>query len=816
MKNKKLLSLLCLVALVGCGTKTSTSSTNNQPSSPASSSTVAPSSPVSSTTEESSSTASSSSSSSSSSTTVDSSSSSSTTVDSSSSSSTTVDSSSTNVDTTPIIPSVQSKFDTLKEKVANGITGTLKSAEYVQSSLGSSSRTNVITNFYTNVSTQEKIGGYSGGTVFKTVKDGRYYEVETSEYGNSTVTGYKVVDEVVNENEITSEEVENNLSNYGTSMSSDTFGAANSIDGIVNGIFNTFDAENCYDIRFQSSYNKFDSEEAEVSSLSYVKLSYNPALDDTKVYKYSAEFNFNSNDELGSLKMVQSKYSPAALDTDNGCLEAGYLPESTTVYEYAFEYGDLEENTDFNISDYIYSDYTVKFYETLSETYNPSTYEWEYTYEDEVTDFSKEFETGTTLYVVVSGTPETVTTDKPILKDISVEDGIDAYPGDSVTEFTFEKAGEITLTFESAAGITKEYTFKTYAPDPLFIEADGDIPASISVNQEIELPTCYVEPENAEQDYTWSIVSGNEYAEISFDEASHSQWYSAYTLKGIAAGEVVLRATSIVDETVYTDYEIEVLDPLSEEELSAIILDSNWGYNNYGQIYSLDFKDDGTAVANFGKEYYPDENGNRVLPSVDATYTFDWVLDYSNSSLTVSNGEWHDLVPNSQFSTWKLNSTTVDSVGRFIELTFSFVNYGSTYEESFSFVQALSDDELHSKIESNVYDGYASFGYDTIAFTIEFFEDGTGRFYYTEYVYDPSYQEVKKELATFSYEWNADNNIVISNLSNETMTVNQYGSTYTFSVGNTITPDKYFGNIVNIDVIWNDKTSSGVFNIVQY
>ena len=47
------------------------------------------------------------------------------------------------------------------------------------------------------------------------------------------------------------------------------------------------------------------------------------------------------------------------------------------------------------------------------------------------------------------------------------------------------------------------------------------------------------------------------------------------------------------------------------------------------------------------------------------------------------------------------------------------------------------------------------------------------------------------------------------------MTVNQYGSTYTFSVGNTITPDKYFGNIVNIDVIWNDKTSSGVFNIVQ-
>ena len=608
MKNKKLLSLLCLVALVGCGTP-STSSYNNQPSSPASSSAVAPSSPVSSSTEEvNSSTASSSSSSSSSSS------------------------------TTPI---VESKINALKERVANGTSGTLKKADFVQTSLGAASSKRMSTSFYSNVMFQETTIGYNTESAYKAIKDNRYYEVKTDAYDNTTLESKKIVEEVVNDNEITLEEANNNIKNYATHATlSNAFGITTSFEGIVNGIFNEYNEEQCYDIRFETSYSAFDANEGKVTSLSYVKAIYNPTFGDTKVFKYSAEFNFNSNDELGSLRMMQAQYNPAAFDVDNGCLEAGYLATSTTIYDYSFEYGELEENTDFNIDDYVYTDYEIKFYKTREEEYNYTTSEYDYIYSDEITDFSIELETGTTLYMQVTGTPETATDDKPVLVELSEYGAINKYVGSSFEEFTFQKEGEVTLTFESAKGIQKSYTFKTFAPTPESITLFSEIESTIAVNQEIYLPNCEIAPSNASQEYKWEILSGSEFAKLNFDGYK-------YTLKGIAAGEVVLKASSIANPEVYTTCEIEILDNLSEEELKEKLTTTSWGVKFRSLVYQLSLSNYGTGVINFGKE---SDDG------LEVTFTFNWELDYSTSIINVTKGEWHNVDRYSNFYSWKFTS----------------------------------------------------------------------------------------------------------------------------------------------------------------
>lgn len=139
-------------------------------------------------------------------------------------------------------------------------------------------------------------------------------------------------------------------------------------------------------------------------------------------------------------------------------------------------------------------------------------------------------------------------------------------------------------------------------------------PESVSAAAVVELDrgeiislTASVLPANANQGLKWSVVSGGDYIQLKQNR-----------VKGIAAGEAVVRAAAAADETKYADIAITVSDPEVAYSTSLLTIDS---FNTEGEYIGDEFvlsEIDGKSSASYGEFDFP-KGKEASVSTVEAT-----------------------------------------------------------------------------------------------------------------------------------------------------------------------------------------------------
>lgn len=173
-------------------------------------------------------------------------------------------------------------------------------------------------------------------------------------------------------------------------------------------------------------------------------------------------------------------------------------------------------------------------------------------------------------------------------------------------------------------------------------------PESVSAAAVVELDrgeiislTASVLPANANQGLVWSVVSGGDYIQLKQNR-----------VKGIAAGEAVIRAAAAADETKYADIAITVSDPEVAYSTSLLTIDD---FNTEGEYIGDEFvlsEIDGKSSASYGEFDFPKDKEASVS-TVEATdgifqVTIDVYGKYNN--LKVYAGE--EEIKGVQGDTW--------------------------------------------------------------------------------------------------------------------------------------------------------------------
>ena len=773
MQNKKLLSILCLAVLTGCQFSTSTST--NQPSSPASSSTVTPISTVSSSTNEESS-----------SSTVSSNSSSSSTVSSSSSSSSTVESSSSSEDTTPVLPpeTADDIIAALAEKVNAGIDpevyGDVTEMSFTQYNTATTTITKNHSKYYSDAVVTTQTRGYSSTKNYKKVLDGRYYEVELDLYDEenpevTSILGYEIVNENATDSQLTQADVDKKLA-FSSGLT-DGFGYGLTLESLVNGIFTEYDSDLCYNISISKKYVSSSDYEGFVNAISYFYELSTPDMGN-KLFQYSAEFAFADNGSLSNMTLCQKTYNALDYDFDNHQLSITGAATGAYFFDYGFNYGEIkaEETPAFDIKSNLFTDFEVKFYSDSSRT-------------QEITSAKK----GSGVYIGAVGTPAEAS-DKIVLASCT-DPALSPYVGnpvDDIYSYYPEQTGEVTFVFTSAAGISKTITFTVEAVTPTSISLDygQTVPSTLANNSSISLPTCSINPYNADQNYEWKIIEGSDYATI-------TEEYGMYTLNAIATGEIKVQANAVGYEDIATDvYTITIVDAKSEDELKAALTSTAWVLSQDSNLYSLTLTENGKGTFNFGKEICGrDANWNYIYADVDTTYTFDYVLNYADSSLEISNGAWNNRQADGDLARYNDPTIAVELTGGSITATFSFDWYGSVYSTDYKFTPAYSNEELKAAACATWVGDIDLGNWNTACFYITLNSDNTGSIYLEGYDY-VNYEPIEIGKTDFTYSWNDNNQIVIDTLEGVTFdceveiydyeTYESIPVTYSISIGNTI------------------------------
>ena len=764
MKNKKLLSILCLVALTGCSFSNSTSTNNQTPSSPASSSTVAPSSPVSSSTEEVSSTNNSS---------TNTSTENSSTVDSSSTTPSSPSTPSSPVEESTPVVTPSTADDEMQKAMAAVAEATtyeedLVAFEFAKTSSSNSNVERKSAEFhsnYTEYTDSRETTNYSGETTvtvnksFRTVENNRYYEVATnaSDSANPTITsvnGYDIVEETVTPAEKTQAEVDVALGFASGTV--DGFGMAKSLEALFAGAFENYDSEFSYGIAFEKQYTSATSSNFVYSSISYYT---EPTSEwSTTVYKYTSEFTYDDAAKVTGVTFIQDTFYGVNYDFEAHTPIAA--ANSSYKWTYSFEFGEkTESEKPYNVSSLLLTDYEVKSYRDSART-------------EEATEFEME----DNLYFSFIGTPETATADLPIIESIVGDSICYTSAGSSPLYIYLSNAGTATFTFVSAGGIRKSIEITVKAPAPTGISFNADMPTVVPALVVVALPECNIAPYGADKSYEWKVVEGNEFAEVVYSEDT-----GLYSVKGVAAGIAKLQANSKVDPTIVTDvYEVEIVSPKTEAEMNTIITTTDWAFND-GTIYHAAFNTDGTAEIVLGKDGYYDSNSNRVDNEEPTKFTFNWSLDYNNCSIVITNGTWVNRLEKGEYSSWTDPVITPSLLGEKIN-----INFGGSY--NFDFVAAMTAEQLHEKFSDYVAEAYL-FEFHYIDLYIEFAEDVIT--FYQQSYNSAAGGYVTKNVVEVEYTWNADGNIELAEA--VTLQLDTYQESFTVVVSTVIEVEQVFG-----------------------
>ncbi len=775
-----ILSILCLIAMTGCDFSSTSSSTNKSSSSSLSA--------TSSLTTSSSTTSSS----------------------SSSSSTSTIDFG--NLDTNGLI-------DLLKKSAEKGVAGTLTNIT-LEKNLGYSKSTATTTFYKNSVHTSTVDDNYGPSATYKTISNNRYYEIE-DEDGSLSLSGYKIVDgEASSSLEISNENAVANISNYSNSLVSTGFGLGISIENIANCIFYNMTEGNIYQLTI--NYPSIDAEEVTLSYLSYIRNEDFPNY--STLNGYSAKFIFNTSRELIGLNLTQSRYDCTTFDYITGEFTQEPEVQNEYTYNYALTYGEKTSETApaYDLSSLIANDYTVTFYQTQEYVgYDPVTYEGIYEYKDEIAPGS-DVENLSYVYPVVTFSPSTASCDTLKYSYVSLEGAIyNAKVGNNVLDYIeFTKPGEIEFTFISAGGVEKTYSFNVYAPNPEYIEVDEELPSILPVNSSIYLPSCYIEPYAASQDYEYVIINGSDYATITYDPDYQAGWGDpgAYKLTATAVGTITLRAVTKADSNIYKEFEINIIEPLSEDELNSRLINNEWGYSQWGEIINASFNDNNTGYLDFGKETYYGADGS-VTAENNTTFNFSWSINYSTGTLNITDETWYNRAENGTFIAYNFDYATIDLVGRSFTFVFNIVytEYNYSYTEEYTFYPALDNTTLQTELCDKSFSGYYS-DLGVNLFTM-LNANGTGRLYTSNYTSEGT---IETDVLTFNWSLDEKSNLIFSNLSSETFTVvvevYDYATwelvekTYTFTLNTTATVDKFSASKIEITLTYEGVEYTTGFN----
>ena len=335
MKNKKLLSVLCLLALAGCQ-PSSTSGTSSQSQGTSGSQTTT----------------------------------------TSSTSSNGSASSSSNTPVKPELPGeTREEFEAF---ILAGIESTLVYADMTQTSSNTQFQS---FNFYTNAMVQHKQTFGKNHTeenpnytenvrTYRTIKNGRYYEVTDNIKSptNNTLFGYEIVEENANKAQRNRTDAETAVSKFFSHTMDGYFGRGTDIQNTVLSIFgkDVYKEESTYHLKFDSEY---------IGDTSAMKLYIShtveqPNMTSIRPNLYSAEYTLDENGNLTNATFIQKVYNVNDYDTENHLPSENATPTSTSTYAYNFQYGELkaEETPAYDVDSRSYDDYSLKFYTDHGKT----------------------------------------------------------------------------------------------------------------------------------------------------------------------------------------------------------------------------------------------------------------------------------------------------------------------------------------------------------------------------------------------------------------------------------------------------------------
>jgi len=746
MKNKKLLSVLCLLALVGCELTPTNSSSNS--SSVANSSTSS-SSPV-------------------------------------TSGSTTSNSSSSSSNGPAVRPELDTSVEGVKELILSGVEGTLKSASFETIGLYpndagvlEANRRDIEEHFFyknalvkhqkrvnLNESTDDELVYNSHDTVYSVVKDGRFYEFQTSanDHTYDSLFGYEVVETPVDSSQKSQEEVNNTLSSYSTFGYNGYFGRADNLANIALSIFGNQVYIEGKSLQVEANAEYVGDTTAINASISFV--TEHDSMSGVRPNIYEADYSFDNDGNLVSIAFSQYVYDPVSYDAENHAFKDEVVLSSGTYYNYDFSYGELEDEATpaYDIDSMTLTDYSFKLYTNYEYDSN-----YNKVYKDELV--GNTVFAGSTVYLDYTRTPETAVVDEIYLVSSSNEQVSSPSTGYGVDQFYFKAAGDVTFTLSSANGVKKQVSFTVVNPPVESISINsynGEVPETLAKNTTASLPVCNVQPSSADRGYEWIITSGEEHASLSFDADAVSYSNSGWTITALSAGTVTVQARSTADNSITTEvFEIEVVEPLNAEELKAALTGKPWAANNYGVVYGLTFNET-SAVINFGCETVWDRTTYEQITATEpTTYTFDYSIDAETGNIAVTNGVWSYGLEQSQFKSVSGDPViTTSLLGDCIDVQLFYSGEYGDWDETKTFVPALTTDELKAELVGR-YTADVESGDLYGSFLMDIYADGTGKFF----------------TAEVSYDWNNNGALVLNNVGNE-VTFNWTLEDGVFSVSN--------------------------------
>ena len=678
------------------------------------------------------------------------------------------------------------------------------------------------TNFYSTsqYKTLERVNN-SGTTLegsYKTIVDGRYYELEISdvndlENSRKTFSGYAIVDgEAANNHEINSEEARANISTYAPAAVN-AFGMGRDIVSLSQSIFDSYNVENCYNAAF--TYGEATVDGSTTTTFAFDQYIADP-MGRITLSTYSCTFVFDGDVVVG-LNFSQSQYQEdqetykwdTVWNTETNTFVEGAEPYNVVTNHYEFTYGDVvaEETPAYDVNDYGYEDFSLEFYTEMTRDWSTSTVTFSGKIEE-----GTEIETQTTIYAKLIA-DEQKPSDR-LYATYKTDDGAyvnfsDAY-GQSFGEFRFSKAGEQKVKLSTNLGIEKEYTFNVFAPAPEAIMVYDDLPTNVLLNETITLPECEIDPYNADQTYVWEVVEGTDCATIAYNEDM-----MAYELTAVAVGDVIIRA-AVPNTEIAEEFEMTIIEPLSEEVMAAKLVERKWVFQNYEGLSILSLNEDNTGSVVFG-EY-----------GVQTVFAFNWEFDYENASLNLSNPNWTYDTENSWSKGSLFNANTpssahVDLAGRNVAFTF-YADYGYGGEPSpqeYIFTPGKSFEEVKEIVVDQPYQS----GLETDNFYMSLFvifnSDGTGKFYSTKWD-DTLMADVEdKVFATFTWSWDGENIVLNEDVTFSTtltlwdyQTGDEYDLDVTFTISKTMYDlDTLTGSTFSFDFFYEGVKSTGVFNM---
>lgn len=298
------------------------------------------------------------------------------------------------------------------------------------------------------------------------------------------------------------------------------------------------------------------------------------------------EFYLNINikdDMVTNFTFICNDYDDSSYNFNTHELKENPTVLEYTKHEFAQQSGKKEINNNFDVapSQCYFTDYSIKTY--------PKGNEGNY----------DNFEVGDYIdFTLGSFAPNTATTMIDTIKyKSSSNDKVATYS--SMGGLKAVGAGEATLTFISSNNIEKTVNITIKYKQAESIEINFD-EIGVEVNKTVENITATVLPSGSEQSYSLSIIEGNDFAELTYDEETKS-----YSLKGLKEGKITLKAQSLIDENISITKDIYIYSPITSENVLSTLLNSKYQTEAYnGKTYILIFNENGKGEVKDGFESY--------------------------------------------------------------------------------------------------------------------------------------------------------------------------------------------------------------------